>query len=238
MPDTGIISIAPSAGTADRNDGIAPIARRLLAELGGPGAGHGHKGLLLERALAYAARAEQRIAQQSERIHVLETLSITDELTGLLNRRGFLQQLDREVAAAGRYGIPGALLYCDLDGFKTVNDEFGHAAGDLTLRHVAKLLASSVRRIDIAGRLGGDEFGIILVQADARSAAKRAQTLQWFVENTPVLISGQPVTARISMGIEPFTGEEQVEDLVARADMAMYDRKRRKAGQFWRGAAE
>lgn len=193
---------------------------------------------LLDRVLAYAARAEQRIAEQERRIAFLEGLSATDELTGLLNRRGFTQQLNRVLALSRRYGETGVLIYCDLDNLKEVNDTWGHEAGDRLLRCAAHTFLSSVRESDVVGRLGGDEFAVILIQTNLRNGAKRARTLQWLIERAGISIGSVEVLVRASMGIEPYGPEDSVEDLLRRADMAMYEIKRRKRAGPRRAAAE
>jgi GGDEF domain-containing protein len=129
---------------------------------------------LVDWALAAVADSEKRMAILQARIDYLEGLSMTDELTGLLNRRGFAGQLGRALAAARRSGPHGALLICDLDGFKAVNDQHGHAMGDAVLRHVTQLLMQHVRRTDAVARLGGDEFALLLVGASDAGAAQKA----------------------------------------------------------------
>jgi diguanylate cyclase (GGDEF)-like protein len=203
------------------NDLLGDIERRIAD----PDARHA---ALLDRVLAYAAKAEQRIAEQERRIAFLEGLSSTDELTGLLNRRGFTHQLNRVLATARRYGETGVLIYCDLDNLKQVNDGWGHAAGDDLIRAAANTFLTSVRESDVVGRLGGDEFGVILLQTTFRNGAKRARTLQWLIDRTRIAAGGVEVLVKASMGVEPYGPEDTAEDLLRRADMAMYDIKRRK----------
>src|SRR5258706_6192700 len=112
------------------------------------------KEALLHRALAYAAVTEQRLASQAEQLAYLESLVATDDLTGLLNRRGFIKALDQMLARARRFGETGMMLYIDLDDFKSVNDRLGHAAGDEALREVARVLSATVREGDVASRIG------------------------------------------------------------------------------------
>jgi diguanylate cyclase (GGDEF)-like protein len=116
---------------------------------------------LVEQALALAEEREAQLRAQESRIRELESLSVTDPLTGLLNRRGFQEAMERTLAACRRHGEDGVLAYIDLDGFKQVNDSFGHGAGDTMLRHVAALLTRTVRATDYIARLGGDEFAIV-----------------------------------------------------------------------------
>eukprot|EP01036_Dinobryon_divergens_P052930 gene52929-biopygen43535 len=106
------------------------------------------------------------VGQLKSRLKAAEDLADRDALTPLLNRRGFLRELNRVRTFAQRYGSPASLVYFDLDGFKAINDQHGHAAGDAALQAVAERLLSNVRDSDVVGRMGGDEFAIVLVQAD------------------------------------------------------------------------
>ena len=132
---------------------------------------------LLARALAAASEVQQRFADQNARIQYLENLAIIDELTALLNRRGFNHQLRRALASSKRYGDLGVLVVCDLDNFKAINDAYGHAVGDEVLCHTAKILNANVRQTDIVARLGGDEFAVLMVQTSWRDGFKRARGL-------------------------------------------------------------
>ena len=194
--------------------------------------------VLLERALVYAARVERRIADQDQRIAYLNDLSQTDELTGLLNRRGFMEHFRRALSSARRYGEHGILLFCDLDNFKSVNDTYGHATGDELLRHTARVLSSSVRDSDIVGRLGGDEFAVVLVQSNWRDGAKRARTLQFRLERSNPTINGKRVPLAVSMGYEHYRPDDEIDDVVCRADMGMYYAKRLRANPVSFAAAE
>ncbi len=205
------------------------IAGRLLRDVPpDDGDGETRQQVLLERALIYAAHIERRLADQDQRIAYLQDLSRTDDLTGLLNRRGFMDQFSRELAFARRYGHEGLLLYCDLDSFKTVNDHHGHAAGDALLQLTSKTLAGAVRDCDVVGRLGGDEFAVVLVQTNWRDGLKRAQTIQWRLEQTTLEFDGQAIPLRVSIGYEAYGPNDVIDDLICRADMAMYYYKRRK----------
>lgn len=194
--------------------------------------------MLLERALRYAADAEQRLADQMQRITQLESLSATDPLTGLLNRRGFESHLALALARARRYGEAGAIIYCDLDHFKDVNDALGHPAGDEVLKGAARELRSSVRESDVVGRLGGDEFAVVLVNTTWPDAAKRARTLDWALNASGIVYRGCDIPLQVSVGIEPYGPQDTVDDLIYRADMAMYYAKRRKHARAVPIAAE
>tara|TARA_B100000676_G_scaffold248099_1_gene251651 strand:- start:31016 stop:31723 length:708 start_codon:yes stop_codon:yes gene_type:complete len=187
---------------------------------------------IVERALQYAAESEQRIAAQRERIAELENLSSTEPLTKLPNRRVFENQFDRVIARARRYGETGVVEYCDLDNLKAVNDEFGHTAGDDLLRCAAQALKNSVREIDVIGRLGGDEFGVVLVNTSWKDGARRMRTIQWMLDSAGTVYRGKDISLEVSIGVEPYGPHDTVEDLIHRADMAMYYNKRRKQSGF------
>ncbi len=179
-------------------------------------------------ALVAVLDAERRMVQQRDRITYLERLTMTDELTGLLNRRGFQAQLRRALAAADRYDERGLLAYVDLDGFKPVNDTYGHAAGDEVLRQVARVLNDNVRDTDCVGRLGGDEFAILLTRTSPKDGVKRARWLEELVNNTVVDWQGRSITLRASFGFQRYGPKDDELELLKRADSAMYDTKRRR----------
>jgi diguanylate cyclase (GGDEF)-like protein/PAS domain S-box-containing protein len=157
----------------------------------------------------------------------LQYLADHDPLTGLYNRRRFALELERELAAAERYKTPGALLILDLDCFKLVNDSRGHSAGDALLVAVGRAIDGRVRTTDVVGRLGGDEFGIILPHNDRDQALATAESLRSVVAAT-VDAHAAGIVVTTSVGVAPFgTGEDSqgVERLVSNADAAMYSAK-------------
>jgi diguanylate cyclase (GGDEF)-like protein len=157
----------------------------------------------------------------------LQYLADHDPLTGIYNRRRFAAELERELAAAERYGGGGALLILDLDEFKLVNDSRGHRAGDELLVAVARAIQGRVRTTDIVGRLGGDEFGIILSHADRDQALATAEELRSVV-GAAVDARAGATTVTTSVGVAAFgQGIESrgVEGLVSNADAAMYSAK-------------
>jgi diguanylate cyclase (GGDEF)-like protein len=180
---------------------------------------------LLEEALALADAAQRRIFEHRTRIAQLESLSVTDELTHLLNRRGLREELSRTLARAGRYGECGALVLIDLDSFKAVNDGLGHLAGDRVLRFVAGLLRGSVRCTDFVARIGGDEFVVVLTNTTAEQACHRAQALERLINRGSVTWKSARIQIRASVGVASFGPEEDQEALLHRADLAMYQRK-------------
>jgi diguanylate cyclase (GGDEF)-like protein len=183
---------------------------------------------LLDWALAALAEVEQRAATLQARVNHLENLSATDELTGLLNRRGFLVALRRALALSRRGGPVGALLFADLDGFKKVNDACGHQTGDDVLRRVGAVLSARVRSTDSVARLGGDEFAVLMIGASISSARRKAKVLAASVGELSDELSCLPCPLGMSFGLASFHGDEREEDLLRRADLSMYGRKRRR----------
>jgi diguanylate cyclase (GGDEF)-like protein len=214
---------APGFSVEPRADNI--VALKLSREAD-------HQGVL-DWAMATVAEAEQRVVALQARIEYLEGLSVTDELTGLLNRRGFLAQLDRAIATARRGGPLGVLMICDLDDFKAINDRHGHLVGDDALCQTAEILAQNVRRTDTVARLGGDEFSILLIGAHLIAARRKAHALAQLVAATPIASGKWQFNLGVSFGLAAYTGHESEEELLNRADMAMYGQKRRRA---WRMA--
>jgi diguanylate cyclase (GGDEF)-like protein len=158
----------------------------------------------------------------------LEYLADHDALSGLFNRRRFEQELKRELARARRYASRGAVLTLDLDGFKFVNDSFGHAAGDELITSVAGTMSRALRESDIVARTAGDEFAIILPEADEQAALVAGEKLLTAIHREATILRGShhaKVTA--SIGLTLFEGPDQllVEDVLIEADIAMYDAK-------------
>lgn len=160
----------------------------------------------------------------------------TDSLTGLLNRRAFIDEAKRRIDRLERDGQPGTLMFIDLDRFKQLNDRLGHEAGDNALIHTATILRRVVRPADLVARLGGDEFAIWLDGFDDLSAAERAEHLRLcYPHALQQLASGEDFELSLSIGIacrQPGSGEE-LEDIVQRADRVMYEVKRGGRGA-WR----
>ena len=166
------------------------------------------------------------VGRLKARLNEAEDLADEDPLTPLLNRRAFLRELRRVLTFAQRYGGPASLIYFDLDGFKAVNDRFGHAAGDAALKGVAERLRAQVRESDIVGRIGGDEFGVILVQADLSAALAKAASLAAAIESEPIQCGEWLTPLKISFGVRQIDPSLTAEQVLADADVQMYARKR------------
>ena len=180
----------------------------------------------IDQLMAEVQSLREELGRAQRRVEYLEKLADRDPLAPVLNRRAFVRELTRMIAFAERYGVSGSVLYFDIDGMKRINDTWGHAAGDAALKHVAEVLLRDVRASDIVGRLGGDEFGIILAQADARSAATKARTLAEAIAAEPVPWRDEALELAVSYGIYTFAGGEAVDEALNAADHAMYASKR------------
>ncbi|MEO5335928.1 MAG: GGDEF domain-containing protein [Magnetospirillum sp. WYHS-4] len=228
-PETEITRSPQSGEPTSQGDLVASVT--LLAEGAARMAWEGlpdapQLAQLADRALASAAEAEARLAEQMSRIVELERLALTDELTGILNRRGFQRELTHALAAARRYDEKGVLVYVDLDGFKPINDTYGHAAGDEVLRRVARILQDNVRDTDAVGRMGGDEFAVLLARSSWEDGLRRAEALDRALNNAFIGWEGRMIAIRASLGIQVYGNQDEDQALLERADEDMYKSKR------------
>jgi diguanylate cyclase (GGDEF)-like protein len=183
---------------------------------------------LVMRLAAEVERLAAQLAQSRAKVSDLEAKIETDPLTELLNRRGFERELKRSLAYLKRYGASAALLFIDLDRFKPVNDRHGHAAGDAVLKAVAATLTRNVRASDVVARLGGDEFVVLLWNVTGTVAATKAVALEKAIAAQSVRFGAARLNVDASAGVALIAASETPADLVARADAAMYARKRQK----------
>ena len=176
--------------------------------------------------VAQAEGLRQELLESRARIEEIEHAADQDHLLPLLNRRAFVRELTRHIGFTARYGTPASLVYFDLDGFKLINDAFGHAGGDAVLAHFAATLQAHVRDSDVVGRLGGDEFGIILSHADKAQAHKKAAALMDRLTASPAMWEGRLLPVGFSYGAFELEAAENADAAIARADEAMYRQKR------------
>lgn len=166
------------------------------------------------------------LAIARERAVDLEQLADRDPLLDILNRRAFARELDRTVSMADRYETPASLVFLDLNGLKAINDMRGHSAGDAALKHVADVLVAHSRQTDIVGRLGGDEFGLLLTHADKAIALSKADELVSWVAKTPVRWNGEEFPVSVSIGVSEILKGGSADQAMEQADSAMYNAKR------------
>ncbi|GBD43262.1 Response regulator PleD [bacterium HR40] len=177
--------------------------------------------------LALAIR-NRRVREELERTcQKLATLAITDPLTGLLNRRAFFDELERVWAEAVRLDRPLALLMCDIDHFKSVNDTYGHHGGDEALRTVALVLRAGTRAYDIVARLGGEEFAVLFPGTGLEDAATIGERLRAGIASTPAVCEGREILLTASFGVACRRPASEPGELVRRCDHALYAAKRR-----------
>lgn len=184
-----------------------------------------------EKLLTEVVNMRQELERAQKRIGYLEELADQDSLAPVLNRRAFVRELGRMMSFAERYGSPGSVLFFDVNGMKQVNDSHGHGAGDAALKHIASRLLENVRSSDIVGRLGGDEFGVVLAQATTEIAMEKAAHLANDVQAEPVVWEGIELEVSVSYGVHTFAGEEHIDEALNSADRAMYEQKRRTAAR-------
>lgn len=183
----------------------------------------------LGQLLAEIDELRKEVTRLKAQLADVEEIADRDVLTPLLNRRAFVRELGRAIAFSQRYGAKASLAYFDLDGFKAVNDRFGHAGGDEALKAVSKALVAHVRETDVVGRIGGDEFGVILAQADGAAAAAKAAQLAAVIQSEPVQSGQWMMPLHISWGVREIDPAFTAEDMLSAADTAMYERKRARA---------
>jgi len=172
---------------------------------------------LEDHVMSAKRRAEQRAREAT-------LLASTDELTGIANRRAFMSQLDREISGAAEFGWPLAVAMFDVDHFKAVNDRYGHAVGDRVLQRIAERASGAVRGGDLVGRLGGEEFGILMPGASAEDAAVVAERLREAIELPRPEDEGLPAVT-VSIGIATREGQRDAGALLSTADAALYAAK-------------
>jgi diguanylate cyclase (GGDEF)-like protein len=180
------------------------------------------------RLTATSLAAQAIVALENARLHgIVEHQALVDNLTGLANRRQCEEALSAELARAERFGTPLTVVFADLDGFKAVNDEHGHACGDLVLRELAAVLHETVREADVAGRWGGEEFLLLLPGTDAAGGAQLAERVREGIEGRAVLTSdGTPIRVTCSFGLASYPASEHAGALLSAADDALYRAKR------------
>jgi len=170
-------------------------------------------------------RLKRELVAALKQIEQLQAKAETDFLLDVFNRRGFERELDRAIAYIKRYQASGALIVLDVDRLKPVNDVFGHAAGDQVLKAIVATLAHQVRASDVIGRLGGDEFGLLLWNLSETDARAKAASLEHAIDQLSFVFGGRTVSAGASTGIAILGAHAEAGKALEEADRAMYVRK-------------
>jgi diguanylate cyclase (GGDEF)-like protein len=155
----------------------------------------------------------------------LERVVVRDTLTPLYNRRYFITCLNDRINRLQRYDAPAVVVFIDVDGLKAVNDHHGHCAGDYVLLHVAQMLAGAIRTTDVAARIGGDEFALILDAMSEQDAGRKIAGLEQLVRDTPCDFDEVQLAVAASFGFTGLLHDDSDFSVIARADKAMYAAK-------------
>ncbi|SHE54076.1 diguanylate cyclase (GGDEF) domain-containing protein [Marinitoga hydrogenitolerans DSM 16785] len=163
--------------------------------------------------------------EKVKRIKELERLSLIDYLTGVYNRRAITDLLKKEIERSKRENKKFVVSMLDFDNFKNVNDKYGHDAGDEVLRDTINLIRKKVRFYDLIGRLGGEEFLIILSNITKENALKVSERIRKAIEDNTVCINGYKIKITVSQGLALFDGNKNIDQLIKEADLALYEAK-------------
>ncbi|HWV18815.1 MAG TPA: diguanylate cyclase [Rhodocyclaceae bacterium] len=221
-----IIDVVERIGRGELGARVIPDEVRTLQSLG-------HNiNAMAERVTLAHGELQQKVAQATEELRKrkeeAEMLARMDVLTGIPNRRAFMQTAEQEVLRAQRYGNPLTVAVLDLDHFKTINDTYGHATGDHVLINRASLLEASVREVDSVGRLGGEEFAILMPGTPLSEAIQAIERIRQAFEQNPISDGEQLIRATASFGVAEYPGADPTVDaLLAKADGALYLAKAR-----------
>ncbi|MBO89606.1 MAG: hypothetical protein CMP14_08795 [Rickettsiales bacterium] len=180
---------------------------------------------ILSQTMGTLKIARRRVDEQQRQLEFMGKLSTTDMATGLLNMRGLHLVLRRILARAKRNKSGGALIVIDLDGFKAINDIYGHLAGDNVLSHVSRFLVENVREGDVVARLGGDEFAILMPEIGCQTADRRAADISDALNKLIVPWDGRAITVRGSVGGACYGPNDEIDAIYKRADEDMYRQK-------------
>lgn len=185
---------------------------------------------MAERIAASQEHLQHQVAQATEELRkqkeAAEMVARVDALTGVASRRAFTERAELEIQRALRYRQPLCVVMVDLDRFKRINDTYGHAVGDAVLVAFAQSILKEVREVDMVGRLGGEEFAVLLPGISGEEGLRVAERMRMAVEQRELMVGGQPLKFTASFGVSEFDGIElNMAGLLARADSALYQAK-------------
>ena len=194
--------------------------------IGGVGRETAQSTELVDQVEALRRRYQESVSQLASLTGRLRELAMIDSLTGVLNRRAFLDHADGEWVRHRRHNHSLSCAALDVDGFKRINDTFGHAAGDAVLQHIGALLRATLRASDLPARLGGDEFVALMPETNLEGALSLGERLLGRLSSRPITVLDQSLAATLSIGIANADGCQNLEELLARADQALYKAKK------------
>ncbi len=186
---------------------------------------------LLQAKLELEERVAERTTELKEAKEAAELLARTDPLTGMPNRRCFFEQAERNLSMSRRYQHPLTVLTLDVDHFKHINDRHGHAVGDMALQAIASALPEGLRETDVAGRIGGEEFAVLLPETSEAEAQEIAERLRQNIAAIGLSADGREIPLTASFGLAVLDKEDRFSELLARADQALYQAKERGRNQ-------
>jgi diguanylate cyclase (GGDEF)-like protein len=194
------------------------VAERLLASIDPAAPTDSSTRRMLADALAMAARVERSIALQRARIAWLMDRTVRDDVTDLLNRRGFTDALRVSLARARRFGETGALIYLEIDDFPEIQETYGKPAGDYVLAAVGNILRTRFREIDYTARVDSGRFAVLLTMIDSEDAQRRAAAMVGFVNSLAVPWQGQDIAVRLRVGLAHFDRNDEEASLLERVE--------------------
>lgn len=231
----GLISILRSDSdcilTADKKTGVFPLVSE--GKLFGCIVTKSMEGKLNDKEVDYIEQLTNQVATTINRANVYAEIlkhATLDALTGFYNKRQLEERLKQEVSSSRRQKLPLSVIMTDIDFFKSVNDTYGHAVGDLVLKTVSDVIRSQLREYDVAGRYGGEEFTILLPSAAIKDACMVAERLRKAVEKRMIDISKltpehKNINVTISLGVYQMQEDDEIPDLIIKADKALYEAK-------------
>jgi diguanylate cyclase (GGDEF)-like protein len=215
---------AKASGTAKRRKGVGTERKTAVSRRSVPASAPRRPAAPDDSRLA-VRRLRSQLARAQARIEELQAFADTDFLLDIPNRRGFERALNRAIAYIKRYAAGGALVVLDVDRLKPINDAFGHAAGDQVLKAIVAVLLGQVRSSDVIGRLGGDEFGLLLWNLSETDARAKAASLETVIDRLGFMFRGRKVTTGASAGVAILGPDSDAGQALEQADAAMYLRK-------------
>ena len=184
---------------------------------------------LLKTAYSMLEKAERNLVEKDQRIALLESILTLDDVTRLSNRRGFFKAFEGELERTNReHNVGGILIMIDLDDFKLINDTHGHLAGDRALKAVGEFLNDTIRSMDVAARVGGDEFIVMFSNTTIAKSMDRVKKLGEELNKVSFVWDGHTIEVKASLGLKEYKKGDTIEGIIEAADKGMYEDKERR----------